>query len=141
MTISEEKLNKNIEQFICNEVNKLLIEKNRGKEQKRVADHINSSILLGMFTYQSRILPSMYKSDKTRSRVSQSIFHSRTFRALTFSSIASVIRVNRARYPRRSWRPIMTLSRWIDCKPEQGAACHWLFRWTLNDIMKKESIV
>lgn len=90
-----------------------------------------------MFTYQSRILPSMYKSGKTRLRVSQPIFHSRTFRALTFSSIASVIRVNRARYPRRSWRPIMTLSRWIDCKPERGAACRWLFRWTLNDIMKK----
>lgn len=137
MIISEEKLDKNIEQFICNEVNKLLIEKNRRKKKKKE----QQTILLGMFTYQSRILPTMYKSDKTRSRVSQSIFHSRTFRALTFSSIASVIRVNRARYPRRSWRPIMTLSRWIDCKPEQGAACRWLFRWTLNGIMKKESIV
>lgn len=39
MIISEEKLDKNIEQFICNEVNKLLIEKNREKEEKRATDH------------------------------------------------------------------------------------------------------
>lgn len=35
MIISEEKLDKNIEQFICNEVNKLLIEKNRRKKKKK----------------------------------------------------------------------------------------------------------